>query len=211
MKQASFDEWAIFRCTSMHCLCTGTTSYRRPRDCSRCRLHSDGDPSPLRETFLRALAHAFLIVLITLLIVRWSMPDPSRVRRSGCAGLRTGRMPSRQDTNDLDLFRPLVREVAAFAESLNQARRRPQRKRVFGRWAISMDRRPTGVHVRKRLDNGRLFVVSNREPYMHMRRGKLVEVIVPPSAWLLRSSQYCEPVRNLDRPWQWGCRPRNGG
>ncbi len=37
-----------------------------------------------RETFLRALAHVFLIVLITLLIVRWSIAGPSHVRRSGC-------------------------------------------------------------------------------------------------------------------------------
>jgi len=37
------------------------------------------------------------------------------------------------------------------------------------------------VHVRDRLEDGRLFVVSNREPYTHTRRGKLLEVKVPPS------------------------------
>ena len=75
-----------------------------------------------RETFLRALAHVFLIVLITLLIVRWSIAGPIARTAQWMRALRTGRVSSRQNANDLDLFRPLVREVAAFAESLNQAR-----------------------------------------------------------------------------------------
>ena len=37
------------------------------------------------------------------------------------------------------------------------------------------------VQVRTRLDGGRLFVVSNREPYSHQRNGKSIEVVVPPS------------------------------
>jgi trehalose 6-phosphate synthase len=152
-----------------------------------------------RETFLRALAHAFLIVLITLLIVRWSMAGPIARTAQWMRGLRTGRMPSRQDTNDLDLFRPLVREVAAFAESLNQARSAAAteaRLREMGESLWTADR--LAVHVRKRLDNGRLFVVSNREPYMHMRRGKLVEVIVPPSGVVTA----IEPIlRACDGTW----------
>jgi trehalose-6-phosphate synthase len=37
------------------------------------------------------------------------------------------------------------------------------------------------IHVRTKLEGGRLFVVSNREPYMHHRNGKSLEVVVPPS------------------------------
>jgi len=81
-----------------------------------------------RETFLRALAHAFLIVLITLLIVRWSMAGPIARTAQWMRALRTGKIPSRQNANDLDLFRPLVREVAAFAESLNRARSAAERE-----------------------------------------------------------------------------------
>src|ERR1039457_7104534 len=135
-----------------------------------------------RQTFLRALAHVFLIVLITLLIVRWSIAGPIARTAQWMRALRTGRVSSRQNANDLDLFRPLVREVAAFAESLSQARSAAETEahlRETGESLWTADR--LAVHVRKRLDNGRLFVVSNREPYMHMRRGKSVEVVVPPS------------------------------
>ena len=35
--------------------------------------------------------------------------------------------------------------------------------------------------VRTKLDGKPLFVVSNREPYRHIRRGKNIDTIVPPS------------------------------
>ena len=135
-----------------------------------------------RETFLRALAHVFLIVMITLLIVRWSIAGPVARTAQWMRALRTGQVYSRQAAADLDLFRPLVREVAAFAESLTQARSAAEteaRLRDTGESIWTADR--LAAHVRARLDGGRLFVVSNREPYVHMRRGKSVEVIVPPS------------------------------
>lgn len=152
-----------------------------------------------RETFLRVLAHVFLIVLITLLIVRWSIAGPIARTAQWMRALRTGRISSRQNARDLDLFRPLLREVAAFAESLKQARsaaKTEARLREAGESLWTADR--LAVHVRTRLDNGRLFVVSNREPYIHMRRGKSVEVIVPPSGLVTA----IEPVlRACDGTW----------
>jgi trehalose-6-phosphate synthase/uncharacterized membrane protein affecting hemolysin expression len=135
-----------------------------------------------RQTFLRALAHMVLIVLITLLIVRWSIAGPVARTAQWMRALRTGRASSHQSANDLDLFRPLVREVAAFAETLNQARSAAETEahlRESGESLWTADR--LAVHVRKRLESGRLFVVSNREPYIHMRHGKSVDVIVPSS------------------------------
>src|SRR5579863_1324758 len=75
-----------------------------------------------RETFLSALAHVVLIVLITLLIVRWSVAGPIARTAHWMRALRTGRAPGRIRVPDLELFRPLAREVATFAESLNTAR-----------------------------------------------------------------------------------------
>jgi trehalose 6-phosphate synthase len=152
-----------------------------------------------RQTFLRALAHVFLIVLITLLIVRWSIAGPIARTAQWMRALRTGRISSRQSAKDLDLFRPLVREVAAFAESLTQARSAAEteaRLRDTGESLWTADR--LAVHVRTRLENGRLFVVSNREPYVHKRRGKSVEVMVPPSGVVTA----IEPIlRACDGTW----------
>jgi len=152
-----------------------------------------------RETFLRVLANVFLIVLITLLIVRWSIAGPIARTAQWMRALRTGQVSSRQSARDLELFRPLVREVAAFAESLTQARSAAEteaRLRDTGESLWTADR--LAAHVRARLENGRLFVVSNREPYVHMRRGKSVEVMVPPSGVVTA----IEPIlRACDGTW----------
>src|ERR1700730_9014592 len=136
-----------------------------------------------RETFLSALAHVVLIALITLLIVRWSIAGPIARTAHWMKALRTGRASAtRIKVPDLELFRPLAREVATFAESLNTARTAAEleaRLRETGESLWTADR--LAAHVRPRLGDGRLFVVSNREPYTHVRRGKSVEVTVPAS------------------------------
>ncbi len=136
-----------------------------------------------RETFLSALAHVFLIVLITLLIVRWSVTGPIARTANWMKALRTGRAGSaRIKLPDLEMFRPLAREVATFAESLNTARSAAEleaRLRDTGESVWTADR--LAVHLRARLEDGRLFVVSNREPYLHTRRGKSIEVSQPAS------------------------------
>ena len=135
-----------------------------------------------RETFLSALAHVFIIVLLTLVIVRWSIAGPIARTAHWMRALRTGRAVARIKAHDLDLFRPLAREVATFAESLHTARSAAEleaRLRESGESTWTADR--LAVHIRARLEDSRLFVVSNREPYIHLRRGKSVEVSQPAS------------------------------
>jgi trehalose 6-phosphate synthase len=152
-----------------------------------------------RETFLSALAHVVLIVLITLLIVRWSIAGPIARTAHWMKALRTGRGTVRIKVPDLELFRPLAREVATFAESLNTARSAAEleaRLRETGESMWTSDR--LAVHLSSRLEDGRLFVVSNREPYMHVRRGKTVEVNQPASGLV----SAIEPVlRACDGTW----------
>ncbi|HKU26479.1 MAG TPA: hypothetical protein VJQ54_13475, partial [Candidatus Sulfotelmatobacter sp.] len=114
-----------------------------------------------RETFLSGFAYVVLIVLITLLIVRWSIEGPIARTAHWMRALRTGRMPSsRIGVPDVELFRPLAKEVATFAESLNTARTaaaREARLRVETQSQWTRDR--LAADVRARLGAGRLFVV----------------------------------------------------
>jgi trehalose-6-phosphate synthase len=135
-----------------------------------------------REVFLRVLIQVFLIVFITLLIVRLSITNPIARAAQWMRALRMGRISSRQQMPDLDLFRPLAWEVVTLAESLSQARNAAENEARLREASESMwtaDR--LAVQVQTRLDGGRLFVVSNREPYAHQRNGKALEVVVPPS------------------------------
>ena len=152
-----------------------------------------------RETFLSALAHVVLIVFITLLIVRWSIAGPIARTAHWMKALRTGRGAVRIKVPDLEMFRPLAREVATFAESLNTARSAAEleaRLRESGESMWTADR--LAVHLSARLEDSRLFVVSNREPYMHVRRGKSVAVNQPASGVVTA----IEPVlRACDGTW----------
>lgn len=152
-----------------------------------------------REAFLKVLVQVLLIVFITLLIVRWSIAGPIAQAAQWMRALRMGRVSSRQQMPDLDLFRPLAREVVTLTESLSQARNAAENEARLRDASQSMwtaDR--LAVQVQTRLDGGRLFVVSNREPYAHQRNGRSIEVVVPPSGLVTA----LEPVLNAcDGTW----------
>jgi alpha,alpha-trehalose-phosphate synthase [UDP-forming] len=135
-----------------------------------------------RDTFLRVLVQMVIIALITLLIVRWSLSGPIARAARWMRTLRTQRGGPRHAMPDLDLFQPLAHEVATIAESLNRARSAAEteaRLRQAGESIWTAER--LAVHVRSKLGNSRLFVVSNREPFHHVRQGKNVAVVVPAS------------------------------
>ncbi len=152
-----------------------------------------------REAFLGVLIQVFLIVCITVLIVRWSIAGPIARAALWMRALRMGRISSRQQMPDLDLFKPLAWEVVTLAESLSQARTAAEneaRLREASESVWTADR--LAVQVQTRLDGGRLFVVSNREPYMHQQNGKSIDVVVPPSGLVTA----LEPVLNAcDGTW----------
>jgi trehalose 6-phosphate synthase len=152
-----------------------------------------------RQTFFRVLAQVFLIVLITLLMIRWSITGPIARAASWMRALRTGKIPFHQEVPDLAMFRPLAREVATMAESLNQARNAAEneaRLREAGESMWTSDR--LALQVRTRLEEGHLLVVSNREPYIHQRNGREVEVFIPASGLVTA----LEPVLNAcDGTW----------
>jgi trehalose-6-phosphate synthase/uncharacterized membrane protein affecting hemolysin expression len=134
-----------------------------------------------RQTFLRVLVQVFLIALITLLIVRWSITGPIAQAAQWMKALRMGRAsPHRFSASDL--LHPLAKEVASFAQSLTAARYAAEKEAELRDAAESeWTAERLSVHVRSRLKGSSLFVVSNREPYLHVHHGKTVEVVVPAS------------------------------
>lgn len=136
-----------------------------------------------RDTFLRVVVQVFLIVLITVVIVRWSIAGPIAKAAQWMRALRSGKIGTASvRIADLDLLRPLAREMTSIAESLTAARCAAEREAQLREAAESSwtaDR--LSAHVRSKLGNSRLYVVSNREPYSHIHEGKSVRVIVPAS------------------------------
>jgi alpha,alpha-trehalose-phosphate synthase [UDP-forming] len=154
-----------------------------------------------RRSFLRIAAIVVLIVGVTVLMVRWFLMRPmlhvaERLRR-----VRMGHVSEAGDTviHDFSLFSPLAREVETMAESLIEARAMAQteaRLRDAGEHLWTGER--LAVHVHERFGSSRIFVVSNREPYMHVRQGWETVCVVPPSGLVTA----VEPVlRACDGVW----------
>ncbi len=152
-----------------------------------------------RDSFWRVLIQGFFIALTTLLIVRWSIVGPIARTAQWMRALRTGRDAEHSAVPDLDVLKPLAHEVTNFAESLTAARAAAAteaRLRDAAESIWTADR--LAVHVRGKLGGSRLFVVSNREPYIHMRHGREVQVMVPASGLVTA----LEPIlRTCDGTW----------
>ena len=79
-----------------------------------------------------------------------------------------------------DLFAPIAKEVTTFARHLSDAKAAAGGRRAFAESAESRGARGAAQGARESQVAGRpLFVVSNREPYMHTRKGRKVERTAP--------------------------------
>jgi alpha,alpha-trehalose-phosphate synthase [UDP-forming] len=151
-----------------------------------------------RDTFLGMLAEVLVISLITLLILRWSVEGPVARTVQWIRDLRAGGGEEPKPLDE-DLFRPLAKEVTSLAQSLAAARAAAEeeaRLRAAGEALWTPER--LRIHVRNKLEEVPLFVVANREPYMHMHQGNSLQVIVPASGLVTA----LEPIlRACDGTW----------
>ena len=134
------------------------------------------------RVFVHIAGLVLVIVAITLLIVRWSLAGPIARAAQWMNALRTARHSEPVPAKDLDFFQPLAREMAPLAESMRQARAAAEieaRLRNTNESLWTADR--LADHVRTKLDGSGLFVVSNREPYIHNRQGNAITVMIPAS------------------------------
>ena len=108
-----------------------------------------------------------------------------------------------------DLLRPLAREMETLAESLTAARSAAEKEaqlREAGESLWTPER--LSVHVRGKLGNSRLFVVSNREPYSHIRRGNFGTGCCPGERTCDRVGASTVCLRwDVGGTWERRCRP----
>ncbi|HYL47515.1 MAG TPA: trehalose-6-phosphate synthase [Candidatus Limnocylindrales bacterium] len=135
-----------------------------------------------RETLWHVIAQVLLIVLITILIIRWTIILPISRTAQWMKDLRIGRTKFRPSAPKEDFLAPFSQEVLNMARSLAEARAAAEeeaRLRETGESKWTPER--LRVSIQSKTNQSRLFVVSNREPYMHVHRGKEIEAIVPAS------------------------------
>jgi trehalose 6-phosphate synthase len=134
------------------------------------------------RAFVHIAGLALAIAAITLLIVRWSLAGPIARAAQWMKSLRTGRQAIQPQAKELDFLQPLAREVAPLAESMRQARAAAEvEARLRNTYESLWTAERLADYVRTKLEGSGLFVISNREPYIHSRQGSAITVTVPPS------------------------------
>lgn len=133
-----------------------------------------------QNNFVRLLSQVILIIATTIVVVRWSITGPIAQLALWMRGLRLGKVTHLEQKQPVTIFDPLATEVSLFAKSLAAARATAEeeaRLRLKAESVWTAER--LKEQIRTELGDKTLYVVSNREPYMHVRQRARVECIVP--------------------------------
>jgi alpha,alpha-trehalose-phosphate synthase [UDP-forming] len=142
----------------------------------------------LRDSLVSALIQTLFITVLALVLVRVTLTGPLTRTAKWLRTLRTGQVtgpPHPPAAGQSEIFEQIHREVAHLARDLNAARATAEeearlRESGVSQWTAERLR----ISLSNKLQNKPLFVVSNREPYMHVftnGNSGAMQVIVPAS------------------------------
>jgi trehalose-6-phosphate synthase len=152
-----------------------------------------------RTTVWHVIFEVLLIVLITVMIIRWTIVLPISRTAQWMKDIRKGHaLPSPAMPKE-EFLAPFTSEVVNLTRSLADARAaaaEEARLRESGESIWTAER--LRVSIRGKAARGSLFVLSNREPYMQVHKGKNIETLVPASGLVTA----LEPIlRACDGVW----------
>ena len=138
----------------------------------------------LRDSLLTALLQTILITALAFVLVRWNITAPLARTAKWLVTMRAGSSDTSSELPKGEFFDQIHTEVKHLAHALNTARAAAQeeaqlRESQSSVWTAERLR----VSLRNKLGAKPLFVVSNREPYMHVfhEKEKAIQMIVPAS------------------------------
>jgi trehalose-6-phosphate synthase len=137
------------------------------------------------RNFLRWFIQAFLVSVLTLLLVRWGIFSQINRIVDWAKAVRTGRTGLIRPLPHLKFLDPLHKEIENIANAMNEAKATAEeeaRLRTSGEAIWTPER--LKVEMENLLQKKKMIVVSNREPYMHIHEGKEIKCIVPASGMI---------------------------
>jgi len=136
-----------------------------------------------RNALWHVIVQVLLIVLITYLLLRWTVVGPIKKISQWMKDVRAGKTAVPPPAGaQAEFLQPLATEATQLGQNLAEARLAAKqeahlRDTADSRWTAERLR----VAVHKLLHGSSLYVISNREPYEHIHRGKDIQVRVPAS------------------------------
>jgi trehalose-6-phosphate synthase len=139
----------------------------------------------LRDSLINALVQTVLIAGLALILVRWTLTGPLTRTANWLRTLRTGETQSPQENLPQGpLFDRIQKEVTHLARDLKDARATAEEEARLRESNVSIwTAERLRVSLTNKLQDKPLFVVANREPYMHVysERDHSIQVLVPAS------------------------------
>jgi trehalose-6-phosphate synthase len=137
------------------------------------------------KNFIRWFIQAFLVSVLTILIIRWGIFSQITKIVSWIKAVRTGDTEHMTDKPLVKFLAPLHTEIEHFAKAVHEAKANAveeARLRTSSEAIWTPER--LKVEVENLLEKKKMIVVSNREPYMHIHAGKEIRCIVPASGMI---------------------------
>lgn len=134
------------------------------------------------RSFVRWFLQAMLISGITLLIIRKSILTPLNKVVEWVKAARFGNVEKIKNKPDTEFLQPLYKEITGIAHAMKEAQaiaREEAQLRTSAESVWTPER--LKEEMKLMLENKSLVVISNREPYMHVRDGNEIKCIVPAS------------------------------
>jgi trehalose 6-phosphate synthase len=137
------------------------------------------------RNFMGWFVQAFLVSVVTLLLIRWGILRQINNIVLWVKAIRTGNIRQIKPEPHLDFLEPLHKEIENIAKEMNEAKAMAEeeaRLRTSAEAIWTPER--LKVEMENLLENKKMIVVSNREPYMHIHDGKEIKCIVPASGMI---------------------------
>src|SRR5437588_2800564 len=138
----------------------------------------------LRDSLLNAFVQTLLITGLALILVQWTFTGPLTRTAKWLRTLRTGQPNARPAVSNGEILDEIHHEVKHLARDLDTARAAAEEEaRLRDSNASLWTAERLHVSLRNKLQEKPLYVVSNREPYMHVfsEKEKAINVIIPAS------------------------------
>jgi trehalose-6-phosphate synthase len=134
------------------------------------------------DSLLHAMVQTLLIAAFAFVLIRWTIWTSIARITVWMRSLRAGGMSALSPPRASGFLAPLTHEATQMAESLDAARTaavEEARLREAGESTWTAERLRLSVNTK--LQGAGLFVISNREPVMHMRTPNGIQALVPAS------------------------------
>jgi trehalose 6-phosphate synthase len=137
------------------------------------------------RNFVRWFLQVLIVSLVTLVVIRWGIFNPLNKISLWLKEARTGNLDKLNQQSPTNFLAPLHKEILHIAKTVSEAKAIAEeeallRSNAEAVWTPERLR----IEVNNLLQDRKMIVVSNREPYMHIHAGKQIQCIVPASGMI---------------------------